>query len=143
MLQRNLILMGFDNLWIVLSFEDRCAICLLPFRTAATHRLHPCGHVFHVNCIVACLRRRTACPLCRSDPFNDVSGDSSLFSSLPDAVEDEGERAAVVPDSPTPVVVGLHALEDGLPCKSCRSWVLGVNLEVVEEDVIPVVKRSS
>ena len=48
--------------------DDACSICNDDLATRIAHAL-PCGHAFHVQCIIDWFRRgRSDCPLCRDDP---------------------------------------------------------------------------
>lgn len=47
-----------------------CAICLGAFRRKQGLRLLPCRHFFHERCIDGWLKRRHACPLCRSEDLS-------------------------------------------------------------------------
>lgn len=42
-----------------------CAICLDDFKVRDFQRTLPCKHHFHRDCIDECLRRSSACPICR------------------------------------------------------------------------------
>lgn len=42
-----------------------CAICLDDFKARDFQRTLPCKHHFHRDCIDECLRRSSACPICR------------------------------------------------------------------------------
>lgn len=53
-----------------------CIICLEDFdNTSKTHSL-PCGHTFHVECIIKCFRKTNECPYCR-----DTDGNPKLCSN--------------------------------------------------------------
>jgi len=47
-----------------------CIICLEDFdNMSKTHSL-PCGHTFHVDCIIKCFRKTNECPYCRDTDGN-------------------------------------------------------------------------
>ena len=53
-----------------------CIICLEDFENnSKTHSL-PCGHTFHVECIIKCFRKTNECPYCR-----DTDGNPKLCSN--------------------------------------------------------------
>ena len=49
--------------------DAECAICL-EGGSKPWHSLR-CGHAFHTECIVECLRRNAHCPVCRDDPHKE------------------------------------------------------------------------
>lgn len=44
-----------------------CAVCLEDFKRQDYQKTLPCKHRFHPQCIDACLRHSSACPICRGD----------------------------------------------------------------------------
>lgn len=44
-----------------------CAVCLEDFKGQDYEKTLPCKHRFHPQCIDACLRHSSACPICRGD----------------------------------------------------------------------------
>jgi len=44
-----------------------CAVCLEDFRGQDYQKTLPCKHCFHPQCIDACLRHSSACPICWGD----------------------------------------------------------------------------
>lgn len=44
------------------SWDDVCAVCLLPMKRA---RVTPCHHIFHSDCLRNCLKTSDNCPLCK------------------------------------------------------------------------------
>lgn len=44
--------------------NDVCAVCLADLDVVSTKQT-PCGHVYHEQCLVACLKVGTNCPTCR------------------------------------------------------------------------------
>ncbi|KAJ4886673.1 hypothetical protein Rs2_26421 [Raphanus sativus] len=49
--------------------EPDCAICLREFGDQTSTKLH-CDHIFHRDCILTWLRRKSSCPTCRDDIHN-------------------------------------------------------------------------
>lgn len=48
--------------------HDQCAICFDPFLPGETVRMLPaCTHEYHARCIDPWLRKRTTCPVCRTE----------------------------------------------------------------------------
>ena len=68
-----------------------CIICLEDFdNNSKTHSL-PCGHTFHVECIIKCFRKTNECPYCRDTDGNPkLSSNNNLTSFVWDD-EDEWE----------------------------------------------------
>jgi hypothetical protein len=56
-----------------------CIICLEDFdNMSKTHSL-PCGHTFHVECIIKCFRKTNECPYCRDTDGNPkVSSNTNM-----------------------------------------------------------------
>jgi len=47
-----------------------CIICLEDFEETRTNHSLPCGHTFHVDCIIKCFRKTNECPYCRDTDGN-------------------------------------------------------------------------
>jgi Ring finger domain len=59
------------------SYDEECSVCMEQLIDGVAVSRMPCGHVFHINCIVAWLGQSCACPECRfemetSDPQYEV-----------------------------------------------------------------------
>ena len=50
--------------------HDICSVCLEDFTNTADKTNLKCGHTFHVNCIINCLRKSNECPYCRDTDGN-------------------------------------------------------------------------
>lgn len=69
-----------------------CAICM---EAIGVGRRLPCGHVFHLKCLLAWIKEcdgsRCTCPLCRSDLMGDREGRVDGVDGI-DSVDEEGEK---------------------------------------------------
>ncbi|XP_056004655.1 E3 ubiquitin-protein ligase hrd-like protein 1 [Ostrea edulis] len=69
----------FENIWVLRRYREnfwkntftvpntkkgnQCPVCLADIWSG---RMTSCGHVFHSDCLVRCLRQSSVCPMCRS-----------------------------------------------------------------------------
>jgi hypothetical protein len=69
----------FENIWVLRRYRknfwkntftvpntkkgNQCPVCLADIWSG---RMTSCGHVFHSECLVRCLRQSSVCPMCRS-----------------------------------------------------------------------------
>lgn len=63
-------------------YNDHCSICIEDFaepNESISHTL-PCGHRFHVQCIVQCFRKSNECPNCRDTAGHPRTIPSSVQS---------------------------------------------------------------
>lgn len=62
--------------------HDTCSVCLEDFTNMNDKTNLKCGHTFHVNCIISCLRKSNECPYCRDtdgNPKISVSNNNNNF----------------------------------------------------------------
>ena len=86
---------------------DCCPICLSPATLGPLgskddwHQLKPCGHGFHVSCIVESLRFSTRCPICRDDPCAVGSSSNQQQQSAPSSSQPEQQQQQQPPEGKT------------------------------------------
>ena len=54
------------------SKENKCAICLLNYKSSDIIKEIPCKHFYHKICILKWLKTSNICPLCKYDITNDI-----------------------------------------------------------------------
>jgi len=53
---------------IEVSTSENCSVCMCPYEPGESVKHLPCGHFFHVDCIVPWLKNHSqTCPLCKSN----------------------------------------------------------------------------
>ena len=105
--------------------KDICCICLGDI-TENKYILEPCKHVFHVNCIIDCLRKcGPKCPYCR--------GLDSEFSEKEDFIPYYEE--SIEPDDNDDALVRVSAYGNDFETVLSRGDIAdpGISLEEVEE----------
>jgi len=71
--------------------NDICSVCLEDLNSNIQKTNLVCGHTFHVNCIINCLRKSNECPYCRDtdgNPKISVSNNNELGFFFDDESED-------------------------------------------------------
>lgn len=52
-----------------LSLQEECCICLEEFNPGDSVYCIPCGHCFHVHCLLEWKQRRPTCPICETSIY--------------------------------------------------------------------------
>jgi hypothetical protein len=68
-----------------------CIICLEDFDQIRTTHSLPCGHTYHVECIIKCFRKTNECPYCRDTDGNPKFSSNNNVTSFVWDNEDEWE----------------------------------------------------
>ncbi|XP_047341850.1 E3 ubiquitin protein ligase RIE1-like [Impatiens glandulifera] len=66
---------GLVNERVLLPEDAKCCICISSYEDGIELHGLPCGHHFHVTCIVKWLKMNATCPLCK---FNILKGDDRV-----------------------------------------------------------------
>ena len=61
-----------------IATQSECTICLLDY-TKETKKTTECNHIFHQECLDKWLHNNTSCPLCRTELFNPILSDDSVY----------------------------------------------------------------
>lgn len=48
--------------------DEECSICLEKHNNNSV-KLNNCGHIYHEDCIIKCIKLNPLCPLCRQDVY--------------------------------------------------------------------------
>lgn len=78
--------------------NDTCTVCLDDFDVSSQKTSLKCGHTFHVDCIINCLRKSNECPNCRDtagNPKLSVSN-NNIFNFFMDQSDDETSESSSV-----------------------------------------------
>ena len=76
--------------------NDTCSVCLDDFDAASQKTSLKCGHTFHVDCIINCLRKSNECPNCRDtagNPKLSVANNSVFNFFMVDSDDEESDNS--------------------------------------------------
>jgi TRAF-interacting protein len=71
--------------------NDTCSVCIDDFDNTSIKTSLKCGHTFHVDCIIHCLRKSNECPNCRDtdgNPKLSISNNNNHFDFFSDEQSD-------------------------------------------------------
>lgn len=78
------------------TFNTECSVCLEEFNEESKTTSLPCGHTFHVDCIIKSFRKSNECPNCRDTDGNPKT--STAYNSDFDLFDVVSDDSSVQPD---------------------------------------------
>lgn len=109
---------------------DVCAVCLEPRESGPITSL-PCGHIFHVDCIVKALLKKSSCPMCRY-----TGSDSDSEGNDTEMTEEETTEATIfMAEQPDVWLEETEAMKDLL-----KTMTLEEARDKVRSRLIPLIR---